>query len=99
MHGQPPPPEHIRTLRALLAIAKDNRELEDAVVTFALALHRHAYETGRELGYAEGLRQGRTRGRRRAKGLDEIAKPNGRPRSVDRILKEAGLSWQDFREK
>jgi hypothetical protein len=94
MHGPTPPPEHIKTLRALLAIAKGNPELEAAVEAFALALHKHALEIGCETGYAEGLRQGRIRGRRRAKGLPEIAKRG----SLARRLKELGFSLDDIPE-
>jgi hypothetical protein len=98
MHGEPPIPEHIKTLRELLALIKGNAELESAVVAFAAATHKYGLTIGCEMGYAEGLRQGHIRGRRKAKGLPEIAKPRGRPKSVARLLREAGLTWEDFNE-
>jgi hypothetical protein len=105
MHGPTPPhdreagtlPIHIRTLRVLLYLAKDNRELEDAVVYFAIALGRHAIKLN-EIAYDNGLQRGRIRGRRLAKGLDEIPKPRGRPKSLDRRLKELGFSLDDVPE-
>src|ERR1700730_17433483 len=90
MHGKAPPPEHIKALRDLLALARGNPRLEAAVEAFAVSLHKYAIEIGIEMGYAAGLKQGLIRGRRRAKGLPEVAKRRGRPTSVDRLIKEAG---------
>jgi hypothetical protein len=95
MHGSIPPPEHIKALRALFALAEGNSELEAEIEAFALAMHRHGLQTGDER-YAEGLRQGCVRGRRRAKGLLEVAKRPGRPRTLDQRLKELGFSLDDL---
>jgi hypothetical protein len=79
-------------LRQVLNLPHGSREFEIALADLLFNLSQHAAAAG----YDAGLKEGRIRGRRRAKGLPEIAKPRGRPKSVARLLREAGLTWRDF---
>jgi hypothetical protein len=90
MHGSPPPPEYVRTLRELLALASGNPRLEAAVEAFALSVYEHALKTGYDMGYEDGMKKGRIRGRRRGRGLPEEPKRPGRPMSIDTIIKKLG---------
>lgn len=95
----PHPPEYLRTMRELLALALGNPAMGAVVEAFAVQLHQHALKIGYDMGYGGGLKEGRIRGRRRAKGLPEIPKPRGRPMGVARRFRDAGLTWEDFPEK
>jgi hypothetical protein len=86
------PPEVRTALRRVLDIANGSREFEIALADLMVRLSEHASTTG----YAEGMKEGRIRGRRKGRGLPEIAKPRGRPMSVDTIIKKLG-GWPDSR--
>jgi hypothetical protein len=90
------PPEVRASLHRLVILAR-SREFkisqpdftclfETAMVDFMLHFGEHASTTG----FAEGMRQGHIRGRRKGRGLPEIAKPRGRPMSVNSIMKKIG---------
>jgi hypothetical protein len=80
------PPEALATLRAALSLANNNPKLTAAIESLAIQLNRHALSAGYNLAYEDGLKEGRVRGRRKAKGLPEMAKRRGRPMAIDRLL-------------
>jgi hypothetical protein len=80
------PPESLASLRHLLSLDKGSGEFEEALAKVLLDFSSHSFEKG----HAEGLKEGLARGRRAGRGLPEIAKRPGRPKSVARMIKEAG---------
>jgi hypothetical protein len=88
------PPEVLAALRRVLALAKGSPEFENAMADFMCLFGAHASSTG----YAEGMKEGLVRGRRRAKGLPEKAKRHVRPMSTARKIRELLNAMTDSQE-